>query len=179
MAADHRFYKRFNFESVSMEEYEVRDVARRSETPDLKLDFQYRAIPGTPFAELWVSALNEAPEPANHAVLRIYIDARIDILDLGGFGAPIDHQLTQEHGELPVRILSMNWSVPMKMPLWEGERFRLSDIPVRLGLPHGNGKWIIGWSANAPRMRIKQQYFTVLWDGGSGLRFVPIPSERT
>src|ERR1035437_439979 len=41
MAADHRFYKRFNFESVPMEEYEVRDVARRSEAPDLKLDLQW------------------------------------------------------------------------------------------------------------------------------------------
>jgi predicted HTH transcriptional regulator len=31
MAADHKFYKRFNFESVPMEEYEVRDTAHRSE----------------------------------------------------------------------------------------------------------------------------------------------------
>jgi len=29
MASDHRFYKRFNFQSVAMEEHEVRDTARR------------------------------------------------------------------------------------------------------------------------------------------------------
>jgi hypothetical protein len=37
MALDKRFYKRFNFSSVPMEEYEVRDVGRRSETPDLEI----------------------------------------------------------------------------------------------------------------------------------------------
>src|SRR6266849_9966119 len=42
MAADHRFYKRFNFVSVLMEEYEVRDVGRRLESPDLHLQIEAR-----------------------------------------------------------------------------------------------------------------------------------------
>src|SRR5713101_7694041 len=42
MAADHRFYKRFNFMSVPMEEYEVRDVGRRLESPDLHLQIEAR-----------------------------------------------------------------------------------------------------------------------------------------
>jgi hypothetical protein len=33
MAADHRFYKRFNFESVPMEEYEIRYLANREHYP--------------------------------------------------------------------------------------------------------------------------------------------------
>ena len=37
MANDNRFYKRFNFQSVPMEEYEVRDVSRRLDSPDLKM----------------------------------------------------------------------------------------------------------------------------------------------
>ena len=32
-ASDKKFYKRFNFESVPMEEYEIRDLARRSSAP--------------------------------------------------------------------------------------------------------------------------------------------------
>ena len=39
MARDHRFYKRFNFQLVFMEEYEVRDVSHRDEAPDLSLEF--------------------------------------------------------------------------------------------------------------------------------------------
>jgi len=37
MAADKRFYKRYNFESVPMEEYEVRDVMNRSDSPEIRL----------------------------------------------------------------------------------------------------------------------------------------------
>lgn len=33
----HRYYKRFNFQSVPIEDYEVRDVSRRGEAPDLEL----------------------------------------------------------------------------------------------------------------------------------------------
>lgn len=35
MARDHRYYKRFNFESVPMEDYEVRDTYNRVTTPNL------------------------------------------------------------------------------------------------------------------------------------------------
>ncbi len=38
-ASDKRFYKRFNFQSVPMEEYEIRDVSRRGEVPDLRIEF--------------------------------------------------------------------------------------------------------------------------------------------
>jgi predicted HTH transcriptional regulator len=37
MASDKKFYKRHNFKSEPMEEYEVRDVSRRADTPDLEL----------------------------------------------------------------------------------------------------------------------------------------------
>jgi hypothetical protein len=36
MAADNRYYKRYNFQSIPMEDYEVRDLARRAEAPDLR-----------------------------------------------------------------------------------------------------------------------------------------------
>jgi predicted HTH transcriptional regulator len=42
MAADHRYYKRMGTTTVMMEEYEVRDVARRSESPDLSIDLRVR-----------------------------------------------------------------------------------------------------------------------------------------
>ncbi len=37
MASDHKYYRRFNFESVPMEEYEVRDTFHRNTTPDLRI----------------------------------------------------------------------------------------------------------------------------------------------
>ncbi|MFL5738616.1 MAG: helix-turn-helix domain-containing protein [Flavisolibacter sp.] len=38
-AADKRYYKRYNFESVAMEDYEIRDVMSRLKTPLLTLEF--------------------------------------------------------------------------------------------------------------------------------------------
>ena len=45
MAEDHRYYKRFNFESVPMEDYEVRDVMHRLEAPDLSLELKLEGEP--------------------------------------------------------------------------------------------------------------------------------------
>lgn len=42
MAHDKRYYKRFNFQSIAMEDYEVKDVSRRLEVPDLEI--QYRLL---------------------------------------------------------------------------------------------------------------------------------------
>lgn len=39
MANDHKYYKRFNFKSAPMEDYEVRDVRRRNNVPNVNLWF--------------------------------------------------------------------------------------------------------------------------------------------
>ena len=43
-ARDWRYYKRFNFESVPMEDYEIRDVMNRSTKPNLAVSFGYRSL---------------------------------------------------------------------------------------------------------------------------------------
>jgi len=35
MAIDHIFYKRYNYQSIAMEEYEVRDVTNRADAPEM------------------------------------------------------------------------------------------------------------------------------------------------
>jgi predicted HTH transcriptional regulator len=39
-ASDNRYYKRHNFESVPMDDYEVRDIMNRAKTPKIELEFQ-------------------------------------------------------------------------------------------------------------------------------------------
>lgn len=41
MATDHRYYKRNNFQSVAMEDYEVRDLFSRVDKPELEIDQCY------------------------------------------------------------------------------------------------------------------------------------------
>src|SRR5229473_8062127 len=90
-ASDKRFYKRFNFQSVAMEEYEIRDVARRAETPDLRIEFELIKPPnysqGAPASEpfsLNVIITNDALEPANYAIIDLIVDARVNILSYPG-----------------------------------------------------------------------------------------------
>lgn len=46
-ATDYRYYKRFNFESVPMEDYEIRDVMNRLTTPDASVEFKFRTLSRT------------------------------------------------------------------------------------------------------------------------------------
>lgn len=41
MATDHKYYKRYNFQSVAMEDYEVRDLFSRADKPELEIDLCY------------------------------------------------------------------------------------------------------------------------------------------
>lgn len=110
---------------------------------------------------------NEAPEPANHVVVRLYIDARATIL-LSTDWDQLYHQLqTSGNTEIPVTQLHMNWSVPMKLPIWEGERFRVNDQKLVIGLPAGVGEYVFGWRLSSPRMPPKQRFYSIVSNGST------------
>lgn len=162
MASDNRFYKRFNFGSVPMEEYEVRDASRRSEFPDLTLELQFVVnpiVPGT--VEIIPLISNGAPEPANHAVIRLYIDARAKILTSTGWNE-MSHRLNAPgNTTIPVNVLHMNWGVPDKLPIWDGEAFRVCDERLAVGFPPSPTDYVVGWRLSSPRMPPKQRYYSV------------------
>lgn len=169
MAADNRFYKRFNFESVPMEEYEVRDVARRNEAPNLQLSFEWQSLVGhqPPIVELVARISNDAPEPALNAVVRIYVDARVTIVTSAGWVGPIHHTLMKANEGVPVQVLSQNWSALLKLPIWEGETFLLTDNPLQFELPISPGEYIFGWRLSSPRMNPRQQFYSVVSNGST------------
>jgi hypothetical protein len=169
MAADNRFYKRFNFESVPMEEYEVRDVARRNESPNLQLSFEWQSLVGhqPPIVELVARISNDASEPALNAVVRIYVDARVTIVTSAGWVGPIRHTLMKANEGVPVQMLSQNWSALLKLPIWEGETFLLTDNPLQFELPISPGEYIFGWRLSSPRMVPRQQFYSVASDGST------------
>ena len=132
MASDNRFYKRFNFESVPMEEYEVRDVARRSETPDLRLllflpsgsvtlQFEPSSSESVPIG-LSASITNNSSEPAQHVMMFLYLDKRLKLLNASGMQVQGDTEVQDGSEKVADTVLQMNWSVPGKMPVWERER---------------------------------------------------------
>jgi hypothetical protein len=153
MAADHRFYKRFNFESVPMEEYEIRDVARRSEAPDLHVDLRVRpAAAGS--VQVYPRITNRATEPALYASIRLYAEALLD-LQANAKWTNLDHteMVWNNHDRVGFRGVRHNWSVPECHPILEGEYYDLYHVNIVFGCinPHQPHKYSLGWEVRVPK----------------------------
>ena len=166
-AADKRFYKRFNFESVPMEEYEVRDVAGRQSTPDLRINIAINRVSSsnppdpTPTFELVPSIFNDAATPAEHAVIHLYVDKRIGLTQgHAGLKAVGQVALRTDGLQALTSVLHINWGVPSKMPIFFGSPFMISDTPLQVDLPDGS-PCLVGWKIVSPHMRAKSGVFYV------------------
>jgi len=175
MASDHRFYKRFNFESVPMEEYEVRDVARRLETPDLRLvlwppsgtniplHFESATSESGPIA-LGISITNDSPQPAEHILIFAYLDERLRVHKVSNLTVRKQSHIQVGDRSVEVTLLQMNWSLPRNMPVWDGTNFSVTDI--QLTIPNNIGEqYVIGWEVKAPRMTPKRGYHSLVSTG--------------
>jgi hypothetical protein len=173
-ASDKRFYKRFNFQSVAMEEYEIRDVSRRAEAPDLSLSFdivEWSAEEGNEqtsvaSAQLEPIIRNESATPAEYVVINIFIDSRLDVRSWSGLKPSGAAEMTVSGRGFPCSIMQMNHAIPGKIPIFQGVHFRLLNAPIAVGIP-GEDEYGIGWALLSPRMRPKSGASLLVWDGCS------------
>jgi hypothetical protein len=104
-APDGKYYKRQNFQSVPMEDYEVRDTLRRATTPELHVDLQFGTGPLTDITfshaaqlsnpiTIGVTVTNKSPQPAFHAIVEVGVDATLPLRTPGKFH-PLGHQQQQ------------------------------------------------------------------------------------
>ncbi|CAN5207262.1 hypothetical protein BH10ACI1_BH10ACI1_20030 [soil metagenome] len=126
-ASDNRYYKRFNFQSVPMEDYEVRDVMFRESAPLIVLNFLVEITDeeqnivvkasnvGSSFAQ-YVACLLDVP-----AVLMREIKNKISLTDGGKYYRQRLFNLNQEFGDenfkanFPLlRNMTMNWKIPLR-----------------------------------------------------------------
>lgn len=138
-ASDHRYYKRFNFQSVPMEDYEVRDVMFREQTPDIVLNFlieitysenqnfynliiQARNL-GSTFAQ-YVACLLDVPVIVLHDIKN-----KINVKDGGKYYRHRLFNLNQEFGDenfkasFPLlRNMSMSWKIPLREDFAESDK---------------------------------------------------------
>jgi hypothetical protein len=164
MASDKRFYKRFNFETMPMEEYEVRDVSRRLIAPDLYIALRLpekvllsqceRALLMRVSSEarsgafpVEVIVCNSSPAPADFCLLTYYIDRRMN--------ATCQHSAADndvEHAGLiiPVCTHVIHWRGNLRLPIWEGARFQLAEFSITL--PLSFDEFGLFWEAQAPLM---------------------------
>jgi len=177
MAADRRFYKRFNFQSVPMEEYEVRDVARRFEAPDLWLEFDLWPDPNaTPieFAEqtgfssavqMASNIVNRSVAMAQYALISLGIDARLRPAHTIGRLSADDMQLEVEDAVVQAKRYTLNWSPAGMMPIWQGVSLRLDQELLSVMFPRIPGNYYLGWHVRSPGMTEHSGLVTLVSDG--------------
>jgi hypothetical protein len=178
MAADHRFYKRFNFQSIAMEEYEVRDVSRRLESPDLYVTLLtskiatkgswlslFRARFLTFSVELSVG--NHSWIPVEECYIRYFWDARLGPTVGYSYNGPRDYYWNRR----PVRTTeirsfgdvilvdfdSYQWQATRRGPIYNSVTNRFATINSALATREG--PYYLFWEARAPYMGLKKGAF--------------------
>jgi Putative DNA-binding domain len=140
-ANDHRYYKRFNFQAVPMEDYEIRDVMFREQTPNIVLNFLIEINQET--QNLVVQAQNNGSAFAQYVA--VFLDApvlilqtienKLNVKDGGRFYRHRLTNLNQEYADeqfksnFPLlRNMSMNWRIPLKENF---DEFRAQDLTLK------------------------------------------------
>ena len=141
-APDKKYYKRQNFQSVAMEDYEVRDVMKRASTPDLfvrlsflggirqKLEFSRGEETSQPF-NLIGHILNHSTQPAYHAIVEIGLDTDLVVISRGSF-----EQTSEADND---RGTPMNWfrcsfASPPGLPIFKERMMELSKNVIMLAV---------------------------------------------
>ena len=122
-APDKKYYKRQNFQSVPMEDYEIRDALRRATTPELyvELSFATGASAEVEFASqselskpitLNVDVRNWSSQPAHYALVQIGIDTELPLHTPGDF-------VTMGGDDQPQYWLRHRFMSPPGMPIFK------------------------------------------------------------
>ncbi|MDQ3131260.1 MAG: ATP-binding protein, partial [Acidobacteriota bacterium] len=154
-ANDHRYYKRFNFQAVPMEDYEIRDVMFREQTPNITLKFLIEINGGSSFAlgdqiatnpieyKLIVQARNNGSAFAQYVACFLdvptkilqYVENKMNLKDGGRFYRHRLTNLNQEYADeqfksnFPLlRSMTMNWKIPLNS---EFENLQNADLSVK------------------------------------------------
>ena len=141
--AEHKYYKRSNFQSVPMDDYEIRDIFRRARAPQLHCALHF----GSDLTQSQIifsdgkdtsdpilfggTLINDSPEPAYYSVFSLYLDNRIDITKTGDFGQFSDAFLNTGQ---KIKYTTKNFGLPGYFPIFKEARFDLSAIPIYISI---------------------------------------------
>lgn len=135
------YYKRFNFQVLPMEDYEIRDVARRATVPDLWLSFRFargksaaidfklgnRSSP----IPLRCSIGNHSPQPAKYAVIDVLIDHNFEIQGSMPAGMT-DAGTTVTSLGFAMRRFRFQWGAANHLPIFSEAVLDLPEPPLYL-----------------------------------------------
>lgn len=126
VSSTHRYYKRFNFESVPMEDYEIRDVLNRTARPEVEPRIGHMEVEQTEAGWVWsipIFAKNEAMVVAKDTAMTI------EFMDGNQIGDPLAEKFvvkTQpQPGQSVMYIASFAEAIHRGLNKWFGT-FRLT-----------------------------------------------------
>lgn len=178
MAADKKFYKRFNFESIPMEEYEVRDVSNRISTPNLNLELHfihnhltYRTSNNyTGFNPFVINLTNSSVVPLEYAYFQFFIDKRLKIPD-----EKYENELrdTNGHNYLNIKgkkidfysFFTIHHISSGLMPVFKGITFPLDFGVRKIALPKNGDTFYIVVQIASTGLEPQEFIFEIVPDG--------------
>jgi Putative DNA-binding domain len=180
-AYDRKYYKRYNFQSVAMEDYEIRDIFRRATTaePFLTINFStgrtdttYVLEHGkdhTAPIEVIIAVGNRSPEPAFYTVIMLHIDGRLAVSPGSSFGKSGSAII----GGMACNVLIYKLGIPAHFPLFKEMSFTASERPLSFQIPNNclstlTAKFVFGYSIATPGCFVEQ--FGELQASGGSLR---------
>ena len=171
-APDYRYYKRYEYRSVPMEDYEVRDVGRRFETPDLWIGFDLlKQIPpevaldpdDTSGIEAHIMPFvgNNSDTPAECFISDFFLDPNISIV--GSPGLSFSESTSPPIFGEPRAVYQFvhNWAPPIYgMPAFKDAHLSLFQWPLKIAVTK-QGRYFVGWKIVGPRMKPKHGAFVL------------------
>lgn len=162
------------FQSIMMEDYEVKDVMRRTTGPDLHIflilepniiNFEDDATFSLPIT-LTGTIVNRSDTPAFYTIILIYVDERINVVEREHFKTTGQLYFPDENKiSYTLNGFFRNWTIPAMMPIWRGTSFM--PINVKLTIPRADGEYKLVWQVESPEMFIKSEKLTLVVDGSS------------
>ncbi|WP_372780327.1 helix-turn-helix domain-containing protein [Priestia aryabhattai] len=166
MAADKKFYKRFNFESIPMEEYEVRDVGNRNARPDLEFVINIENKKATPTTfDCHFGLTNHSLIPAEYTTVEFYIDSRIRQAINGQLSDIGEAEINFKGQTFKTKKFYKYLSIPQSVPILYGIEFSIANGPVRFSYPRTIGKYFLLTRVTTAGVEPRDFLFHLNFDG--------------
>lgn len=150
--SDNKYYRRFNFESVPMADYEIRDTMRRATTPDLYLNFLFTDFETTIeglMTRMTVVIGNRSHEPANYSAIDIAIDRRANCVSVGeNQWSRTDGSFAFDDGRLNVSEWHRKLMIPGSLPIFRERDFQIGAFEITID--RNGGGYFIGHDISCP-----------------------------
>lgn len=145
-AQDRRYYRRFNFNAVPMEDYEIRDVMNRRGHPKIHVSISVKAPDGKKdsFGLLQVKLQNIGQTLARDYMVDVQVPANVSHFDIQFHGSPDLVRPDNERALWHVRLLPR----VRRLPAFPGTFVTLSE-PFYIGWPE-----IVPWRLSSKNERM-------------------------